>query len=147
MKKAEKAGNFNPKIVVFACTWSGYSSADCAGNDEIQYSPNLNIIKIACSGRVSPGHILKGFELGADGVLFIGCNPGNCHYISGNKNAEMNAKRTAELLKVLGLEEKRLRLEWLPASEGEQFVELVNDFVQEIHKLGRNPLAADINDK
>lgn len=147
MKKEEITENFDPKIVVFACTWSGYSSADCAGNDKIQYSPNLNIIKIACSGRVSPGHLLKAFELGADGILFIGCNPGNCHYISGNKNAEMNVKRTKELLKLLGLEEKRLRLEWLPDSEGEQFAEIVNDFVQQVHNLGRNPLAAERNDK
>ena len=143
MKKEITTDNFNPKIVVFACSWSGYSSADCAGNDNIQYSPHLNIIKIACSGRVSAAHILKSFELGADGVLFIACSPGNCHYVIGNKNAEMNVKRTKELLKILGLKERRLRLEWLPASAGEQFVELVNDFVQQIHTLGRNPLAAE----
>lgn len=139
MKKTEVAEDFSPKIIIFACNWSGYASADCAGTDKIQYPTDLNIIKIACSGRINPGHILKSFELGADGVLLIGCEPGNCHYISGNKNAEMNMKRTKELLNILGLNEQRFRLEWLSADGGDKFVDMVNEFIQQMRRLGKTP--------
>lgn len=137
-KTAEK--KFTPKIVVFACNWCSYAGADTAGVNRIQYSPNFRIVRTMCSGRVTPGMVLKAFKLGADGVLVSGCHLGDCHYIFGNYRAIENFERTQAIIKTLGLEEGRLRLEWVSAAEGPKFGKLIDEFVGEVTKLGPSPL-------
>lgn len=137
-KTSEK--KFTPRIVVFACNWCSYAGADTAGVSRIQYSPNFRIIRTMCSGRVTPGMVLKAFKLGADGVLVSGCHLGDCHYIFGNYRAIENFERTQALIKTLGLEEGRLRLEWVSAAEGPRFGQLIDEFVGEVTKLGPSPL-------
>jgi Fe-S oxidoreductase/coenzyme F420-reducing hydrogenase delta subunit len=131
--------SFEPEVVGFCCNWCGYAGADLAGVSRVQYPPNINIIRVMCSGRVEPHHILNALEMGADGVMVIGCHPGDCHYISGNEKAEKHIELAKELLKTLGLD-KRVRLEWVSASEGNRFGALVTEFVDELKKLGPNPM-------
>lgn len=139
-KKKTSEKKFTPRIVVFACNWCSYAGADTAGVSRIQYSPNFRIIRTMCSGRVTPGMVLKAFKLGADGVLVSGCHLGDCHYIFGNYRAIENFERTQALIKTLGLEEGRLRLEWVSAAEGPRFGQLIDEFVGEVTKLGPSPL-------
>ncbi len=127
---------FQPRIVVFACTWCSYAGADLAGASRMQYPPTTRVIRVMCSGRVTPGFILEAFRLGADGVLVTGCHPGDCHYISGNENAVVTVEKTARLLQLLGLEIERLRLEWISAAEGARFADLMKEFTEEIRGLG-----------
>lgn len=93
-----------------------------------------------CSGRVDPVFILKAFENGVDGVLVGGCHPGDCHYISGNLAAEKRMSSLKNVLENLGLGAERLRLEWVSASEGSKFSHTVQEFTENIKKLGPNPL-------
>lgn len=137
-KTSEK--KFTPRIVVFACNWCSYAGADNAGVSRIQYSPNFRIIRTMCSGRVTPGMVLKAFKLGADGVLVSGCHLGDCHYIFGNHRAIENFERTQAIIQTLGLEDGRLRLEWVSAAEGPRFGQLIDEFVGEVTKLGPSPL-------
>ena len=139
-KKKTSEKRFIPRIVVFACNWCSYAGADNAGVSRIQYSPNFRIIRTMCSGRVTPGMVLKAFKLGADGVLVSGCHLGDCHYIFGNHRAIENFERTQAIIQTLGLEEGRLRLEWVSAAEGPRFGQLIDEFVGEVTKLGPSPL-------
>lgn len=139
--KATKKSVFVPRIVAFACNWCSYAGADGAGTNRIQYSPNFRIIRVMCSGRVTPAFVLKAFELGADGVLVSGCHFGDCHYIFGNHKAVEQFDRTKRLIHTLGLEPERIRLEWISAAEGPKWAELIDEFTQTITKLGRSPLA------
>jgi F420-non-reducing hydrogenase iron-sulfur subunit len=89
-----------------------------------------------CTGTISPHHILKAFQKGADGVLLLGCHIGDCHYLKGNY---MTIKRVAvlkELLKFTGFQEERLYLDWVSAAEGVKFAEVVRSFTQKIKELG-----------
>ncbi|MDD2777362.1 MAG: hydrogenase iron-sulfur subunit [Methanocellales archaeon] len=130
----------DPKIVAFCCNWCSYAGADLAGVSRMQYPPNVRIIKVMCSGRVEPSFILRAFEVGIDGVLITGCHIGDCHYVSGNLRAEDRVKMAKELMKTLGLEEQRLRLEWISASEGEKFASVIKEFVEDLKSVGPNPL-------
>ena len=94
-----------------------------------------------CSGRVEPLFVLSAFENGADGVLITGCHIGDCHYKTGNKNAENMVNKSKELLSTLGIGEKRLRLEWISASEGQRFAEIMTNFTRELRDLGPNPMS------
>ena len=128
--------NFEPKIVAFCCNWCSYAGADLAGTSRIQYSPNIRIIRVMCSGRVDPLFVLKALSIGADGVLILGCHPGDCHYIEGNYKTLRRIPLLKKMLKQLGIEEERVRLEWISASEGAKFAEVANNFTQTIKNLG-----------
>ncbi len=71
-KEDEMSADFEPRIIAFCCNWCAYAGADLAGVSRIQYPPNIRIIRVMCSGRVSPDFILKAFQKGADGVLVSG---------------------------------------------------------------------------
>ena len=131
---------FEPKIIGFCCNWCSYAGADLAGVSRFQYPPPIRIIRVMCSGRVDPTFILKALEMGADGVLIAGCHPGDCHYMSGNYKTERRILLLKKVLEQLGIEKERIRLEWVSASEGARFAEVVTDFTQTIKNLGPNPI-------
>jgi len=128
--------NFEPKIVAFCCNWCSYAGADLAGTSRMQYCPNIRVIRVMCSGRVNPLFVLKALSIGADGVLILGCHPGDCHYIEGNYKTMRRIPLLKKMLKQLGIEEERVRLEWVSASEGAKFAEVANGFTQSIKDLG-----------
>jgi F420-non-reducing hydrogenase iron-sulfur subunit len=134
---------FEPKIIGFLCNWCSYAGADLAGVSRIQYPPNIRIIRVMCSGRIDPAFVFEAFKYGADGVLVAGCHlPSDCHYISGNFKALRRITLLRRTLKEFGIEPERLRLEWISASEGDKFAAVVRDMVDEVKKLGPNPLKA-----
>jgi F420-non-reducing hydrogenase iron-sulfur subunit len=136
-----KKEDFEPRIIGFLCNWCAYAGADLAGVSRIQYPPNIRIIRVMCSGRVDPAFILEALKDGADGVLVAGCHlPSDCHYISGNFKALRRITLLKKVLQQLGIEPERVRLEWISASEGDKFATVVKDMVEEIRKLGPNPL-------
>jgi F420-non-reducing hydrogenase iron-sulfur subunit len=132
--------DFEPKIIAFLCKWCTYAGADLAGVSRLKFSPNAVPIRVMCSGRVDPSFILDAFAKGADGVLVGGCHPGDCHYAQGNYKTLRRVKLLKMLLKDMGLEEERLRLEWISASEGNKFRQVVNDMVVKIKEIGPSPL-------
>jgi len=138
---------FEPRIVVFACNWCSYAGADTAGVSRIKHSAKFRVIRTMCSGRVNTSHVLKAFELGADGVLVSGCHIGDCHYLFGNHWAIKQFDVTKNLVKMLGLEEGRVRLEWVSAAEGPRWAKLIDEFVAQIEALGPSPLRKAVTDK
>ncbi len=127
---------FEPKIVGFLCNWCAYEGADSAGRAQKAYPHNLSVIRVMCSGRVDPQFIIKAFKEGADGVMVLGCHPGDCHYKEGNCQA---LKRYVILKKVLaqfGIAPERLKLDWVSANEGDKFVEVVSGLVKKIKNIG-----------
>jgi len=130
---------YEPKILGFLCNWCSYAGADLAGVSRIQYPPNLRIIRVMCTGRIDPVLPLEALANGADGVIIMGCHPGDCHYMTGNYEAERKFKMLRKLIASLGLAE-RLRLEWVSASEGARFAEVVRNFTNHIKALGPSPL-------
>ncbi len=130
---------FEPKIVGFFCNWCSYAGADLAGTSRIQYPPNIRVIRVMCSGRVSDLLTLKAFAAGIDGVLVAGCHPGDCHYQKGNLSARRRVTGLKPFLDALGIGKDRLRLEWISASEGQKLAETVKSFTQTIKGLGPSP--------
>ena len=128
--------NFRATIVAFLCNWCAYTGAELAGTSRLHYAPNVRIIRIMCSGRIEPTFILKAFKEGADGVLICGCHPGDCHYQEGNYKCLRRFKLLEKFISQMGIEKERLKLEWISASEGKQFAELINGMTKTILELG-----------
>jgi F420-non-reducing hydrogenase iron-sulfur subunit len=127
---------FEPRIVGILCNWCSYTGADLAGTSRVKYAPNVRILRVMCSARVDPTFVLKALAEGADGVLICGCHPGDCHYVEGNYKAMRRFAALKRLLRSQGIEEERVRLEWVSASEGARFAEIVNDMTEQTRKLG-----------
>lgn len=128
--------NFEPKIVAFLCNWCSYAGADHAGGQHRDVPSNVKIIRVMCSGRVDPQFILKAFQKGADGVMVLGCHPGDCHYKEGNYKELRKIKLFEKLLAQFGVEKERFQLDWVSASEGEKFSKVTTEFAERVRKVG-----------
>jgi len=131
--------DFEPDILTFCCNWCSYAGADLAGVSRLQYPTNNRIIRVMCSSRVEPIHILEALKEGTDGILVTGCHIGDCHYIEGNIHTDERMKEIVDALEHLGLS-GRLQLEWVSAAEGKKFQETITEFVEKIRALGPSPL-------
>ncbi len=131
--------DWEPSVLGICCNWCAYAGADMAGVSRMQYPPNVEIIRVMCSGRIDPAFILRAFRLGADGVLVAGCHEADCHYVNGNQSARRRVEALAGVLDLLGLGSDRLRLRWISANEGALFAEGITDFVDTLKKLGPSP--------
>ena len=126
---------YKPTIVAFLCNWCSYTGADLAGTSRIKYAPNIRAIRVMCSGRVEPTFVMKAFTEGADGVLICGCHPGDCHYHEGNYKCLRRFHLLQKYIKQLGIHPDRLRLEWVSASEGKIFAQVVDEMTEAVAKL------------
>ena len=127
---------FEPKIIAFLCKWCSYSGADAAGRAEKDLSPTIRIVRVMCSGRVDPQLVVTAFREGADGVLVLGCHPGDCHYKTGNYKALRRMTLLRRMLAQMGVDEDRLRLDWVSASEADRFAQVTLAMVERIRALG-----------
>jgi F420-non-reducing hydrogenase iron-sulfur subunit len=136
MVEKKKQNGWNPKIAAFLCNWCTYTGADLAGVSRLKSSPCVRIIRVMCSGRVDPSFILQAFKKGADGVFIGGCHIGDCHYSEGNYKTLRRFEFLKLFLEQFGIDPKRLRLEWISASEGDKYAETTLNFEKEIRDLG-----------
>ncbi len=136
--------NFEPVIVAFCCNWCSYAGADLSGTNRLNYPTNVKIIRVPCSCRVNPMFILRAFQKGADGVIICGCHPGDCHYTSGNYFTRRRITLLYSMLDFLGIERNRTRLEWVSAAEGAKFAAVMNQFTEDVRKLGPNHRLEDL---
>jgi len=128
--------NWQPRIVAFFCNWCTYTAADLAGVSRLKYAPNVRVIRLMCSGRVDPQFVLDALARGADGVLIGGCHLGDCHYVEGNYKTMRRFQMLKRMLTDMGIEDQRVRLEWISASEGERVKTVINEMVEQVKALG-----------
>jgi F420-non-reducing hydrogenase iron-sulfur subunit len=136
----ENLSNFEPKVVAFCCHYCAYSAADLAGSMRLEYSPNVRIVKLMCTGKVDTLHLLKAFEDGADAVYVAGCEEGSCHFQEGNLRAKMKVAQAKKLLKEVGMEPERLEMFHIAASNSVLFAKAADEMTERARKLGPNPL-------
>jgi F420-non-reducing hydrogenase iron-sulfur subunit len=127
---------FEPTIVAFLCNWCSYRAADLAGTARIKYQPNVRMIRVMCSGRVDPDFVLKALALGADGVMIAGCHPGECHYLEQNYKTMRRFTMLKHTLRMMGVEDERVRLQWASAAEGVQLAHAINEMIDQVRELG-----------
>ena len=128
--------SWEPKIMAFLCNWCSYAGADLAGVSRMQYPPNVRVIRVPCSGRISPLYVIKCLRDGIDGVLVSGCHPGDCHYIAGNYYARRKFAVMKTVLDFVGIEPGRVQFSWVSAGEGRKFADVVAQVTEDVRRLG-----------
>ncbi|MFW9794382.1 MAG: hydrogenase iron-sulfur subunit [Candidatus Thorarchaeota archaeon] len=132
----ESQEEWEPKIMAYCCNWCSYAGADLAGTSRIQYPTNARILRVNCTGRISPEFVLAALNMGADGVLVSGCHPGDCHYTSGNLKARARWALMETAIEQAGVDPRRVRLQWASASEAQIFADGVRTITEQVRKLG-----------
>ncbi len=135
---------FEPLIIVFGCNWCSYAGGDLAGTSRMSYPPNVRVIRVPCSSRVSPNFVLRAFQRGADGVLVAGCHPGDCHYVTGNYYARRRLSALRRFLEFIGIEPERFEVHWISGSEGAKFAKVMGEATEKIRALGPNRKMRDV---
>jgi F420-non-reducing hydrogenase iron-sulfur subunit len=135
---------FQPTIIGFLCTWCSYTGADLAGTARMKIPVSIRVIRVMCSGRIDPLFVIKALLKGADGVMMLGCHPGDCHYQKGNYNTRRRYITLKSILKTLGLEDERLVLWWVSASEASKYAQVTKEFTHQIQELGPNPFSQEV---
>jgi coenzyme F420-reducing hydrogenase delta subunit len=102
----------------------------------MQYTTDVRIIRIMCTGRVDPTMVVDAFIEGADGVMTVGCHFGDCHYISGNYQAKVKIGLAQRTLGYVGLNPGRVAFNQCSSAEGDRFVSLVTTFNNTIQEMG-----------
>ena len=138
----ESVAGWEPRIVAFFCNWCTYLAADLAGTSRMKYAPNARVVRVMCSGRIDPQFVMEAFVQGADGVLIGGCHFGDCHYQSGNHKALRRFRLLQRVLAGMGIEEDRVRLEWISAAEADKLRDVMDDMTARVRVLG--PLRLDV---
>ena len=107
---------WKPKITLFQCQWCLFAEADQNWVDH-QLPKNIHLVKVPCTGRISPLHILNAVQGGTDGVLISGCLPEKCHFKEGNLGARRQLDEFSHFMNYIGYEEERVRFAWLDLQE------------------------------
>ena len=134
----EHGDGFEPRILVFACNWCSYAGADLAGVSRLQMPASCRVIRVMCSARVRPEFVIAALSKGLDGVLVLGCHPGECHYSEGNYFTRRRGLFLKQLLEYVGIEPERFQVRWVSASEGAKFADTVEEVTEQIKALGPN---------
>jgi len=132
--------DFEPRIIGFVCNWGAYSGVEMAGVNKKEYPASVKLVRVMCLGRLHLGLILKAFELGADGVMLLGCPPEDCHYESGMSMAKELFPQARKVLNLLGIDQKRLALVEVPLGRGDILTKQVSVFVKRVSRISSSPL-------
>ncbi|MDI6686897.1 MAG: hydrogenase iron-sulfur subunit [Desulfobacterales bacterium] len=131
----------NYNIILMLCNWGPHTAFQILQDKGAEIPPEVKMIRIPCTGRISKSLLFKAFEMGADGVALIGCEPGACRYGSGTAAARENTQDMREILGLLGLGKERLRLATFLPDDSELLLQFLKNFCRDIQSLGKSPLA------
>ena len=120
------------QVVAFGCNWGAYSAIETAGLDREPYPASLKLVRLPCLGRVNTGMVLRALEMGAAGVLLLGCPAESCRHGTGARQAGSVLNEARQVLSLLGFHPDRVGYIELPAGAGAVFVSRVNDFVRDL---------------
>ena len=131
-----------PRILAFVCENDAYPAFDIAGINRLKYSPFIRIIPVRCIGSVNKVWISDALSRGFDGILQIGCKPGDdyqCHFIHGSELTERRSENIQETLTTMMLEPERIKTIFLEITDYDKIPQIINDYVEQIELMGPNP--------
>ena len=135
---------WKPRIVVFQCQYCLFTETDQKWMDT-QLPENIKLIKVPCTGRISPLFVLNSIQGGADGIMISGCKPEACHFKPGNMIAGRQLKEFSLFVSYLGWEKERFQYVWLDISEQGRIKQEIAAFQETISALGPSKRLATSN--
>ncbi len=132
------------KILAFRCQWCSYGGADLAGTSHFEYSANERGLRVMCSARMDADLIYEAYRLGAGAILYSGCHPQDCHYITGQISGAKRAARLEKMFDRMQMSPGRFRTEWISAAEGDKYARVINEMQAALDAIPEDALKAEI---
>ncbi len=132
------------KILAFRCQWCSYGGADLAGTSHFEYSANERGLRVMCSARMDADLIYEAYRLGAGAILYSGCHPQDCHYITGQVVGAKRAARLEKIFERMQMSPGRFRVEWISAAEGDKYARVINEMQASLDAIPEDVLKAEI---
>ncbi|MFB6163073.1 MAG: hydrogenase iron-sulfur subunit [Halococcoides sp.] len=130
---------WTPLVVTFLCNWCSYGGAESAGGSRASVPSAILPVRVLCSSRVDYDLVATALAAGADGVLVLGCHPGDCHYRTGNYQTLRRHEIATPTFEGLGVDPDRVQLDWVSADEGERYAAIAREMVATVRDLGPVP--------
>jgi quinone-modifying oxidoreductase subunit QmoB len=131
-----------PRILMLLCENDAFPALELAGFYRQRYSSFVRAIPVRCLGAVNVVWVSDALGRGFDGILLLGCKPGEdtqCHSIRGSELMGTRSDNVRQKLAQMALEEQRVRVEHVALSDYLTLPGLIDRFVQQIEALGPNP--------
>jgi len=132
------------KILAFRCHWCSYGGADLAGTSHFEYTANERGMRVMCSARMDSDFIYEAYRLGAGAVLYSGCHPQDCHYITGQLIGAKRAKRLSTIFERMQMTPGRFRIAWISAAEGDKYARVLNEMQTVLDNIPEKQLLEEI---
>ncbi|RJQ76085.1 MAG: hydrogenase iron-sulfur subunit [Desulfobacteraceae bacterium] len=130
------------KIILFLCNWGPHVAYQTLQDRRADIPPEIRMVRIPCSGRITKALLFKPFEMGADGVLLLGCQSGACRYGTGTASAEQNTEDTRRIIELIGLGQDRMQLGSFLPDEPDELLAFLHAFTARIRQMGQSPIQA-----
>ncbi|MGD9876241.1 hydrogenase iron-sulfur subunit [Desulfococcus sp.] len=128
------------KIILYLCNWAPHTAYHNLQDNGYQIPPEIKMVRVSCTGRITKALLLKAFEMGADGVALVGCGPGTCRYGTGTLNAVNNTEDTERILELAGIGGRRLRFATFLPDDTEPLRRFLAEFTADIKTMGKSPV-------
>jgi len=129
-------GTSKPLVLAICCSECGHAAVDSSGMAMMQYSANVRVMKVPCTGILQVHQFLEAFKAGAQGVIVVGCKSDGCHYEVGSQKAKKKVELARMLLKEYGIEPERLEMLNMVYIEGAKFAEAVQMITERLERFG-----------
>ncbi|MBF0325217.1 MAG: FAD-dependent oxidoreductase [Alphaproteobacteria bacterium] len=131
-----------PRILIMACENDAVPALDQAGIKRNSWSSHVRVVPVRCLGSVSLLNISDALSAGYDGVMLMGCKPGDdyqCHFVKGSAMAAERLSKVGETLKSMMLEPERVVQAEASIADSDRLPKVIDGFVETIMKVGFNP--------
>jgi len=138
-----------PKIIGFLCEWSAaFDHMLEEDGSTMKGMPNVQILKIPCSGMVKPEWVQLAMQKGAKGVFVCGCPTLDCHYREGNIFIRDRLVRERQpFLRPKGIDPTRVRAWWFNALETQKLIDEIKKLEEEILQSEREKEKKTVSEK
>jgi NADPH-dependent glutamate synthase beta subunit-like oxidoreductase/coenzyme F420-reducing hydrogenase delta subunit len=123
-----------PVVLGLYCNYGVYEPTHFLEQVRVNH-PNVGLVALPCLSKVEVNHLLKAFELGADGVLVAGCSERDCIYRDSIPWARRRVEAARKLLKEAGWEEERLTMYELLPLPSDKFDQALTEFLSRLKAL------------
>ncbi len=131
-----------PRVLVFVCENDAMPALEMAAREKLSINPYVRVISVRCLGSINRVWISDALSHGFDGILQIGCKPGDnyqCHFIHGSELTEQRSEIMEETLSTMMLEPERIMTKFVEITDYKGIIDHIDEYMEEIELIGPNP--------
>jgi quinone-modifying oxidoreductase subunit QmoB len=131
-----------PRVLVFVCENDALPALEMAARKGLKINPFIRLVPVRCLGSINRVWVSDALSKGYDGILQIGCKPGDdyqCHFIHGSELTGQRSEIYEQTLSSMMLEPERIATEFVEITDYKKIIEIIDGYMEEVDLMGPNP--------